>query len=94
MGRAYYHEIARGHIAGDAQGLIKLIFSRDTRELLAVHIIGANATELIHIGQTAMHFHARLDFFIEQIFNYPTFAEGYRIAALNGLNMLNQPAPA
>ncbi len=54
--------------------------------MLAVHIIGSNATELVHIGQLAIDFHARVHYFINQVFNYPTFAEGYRIAALNGLN--------
>jgi len=88
VGRAYYYEIGRGPIAGDTTGMIKLIFHADTREMLATHIIGSGATELIHIGQLAIDFHARVDYFINQIFNYPTFAEGYRIAALNGINKL------
>ena len=86
VGRAEYHEIARGPIAGDTGGLIKLIFHAETLETLAVHIIGTNATELIPLGQMAMNFHVRVDYFINTIFNYPTFAEGFRIAALNGLN--------
>ena len=88
VGRAYYYEIGRGPIAGDTTGMIKLIFHADTREMLAVHIIGSGATELVHIGQLAIDFNARIDYFINQIFNYPTFAEGYRIAALNGINKL------
>lgn len=88
VGRAYYYEIARGHIDGSNIGMFKLLFHADTLELLGVHVIGRGATEVIHIGQVAMNFRARIDFFIDQIFNYPTYAEGYRVAALNGLNKI------
>ena len=88
VGRAHYREIARGPIAGDTSGLIKLIFHAETQEVLAAHIIGTNATELISLGQMAIDFRARVDYFVDTIFNYPTFVEGYRIAALNGLNKL------
>lgn len=90
IGRAYYYEIARGHIDGSNVGLMKLIFHADTLELLGVHVIGRGATEVVHIGQVAMNFHARIDFFIDQVFNYPTYAEGYRVAALNGLNKIKR----
>lgn len=90
VGRAYYYEIARGHIDGSNVGLFKLIFHADTLELLGVHVIGRGATEVVHIGQVAMNFRARIDFFIDQIFNYPTYAEGYRVAALNGLNKIKR----
>jgi NAD(P) transhydrogenase len=93
-GLAYYYELGRGSIAGDTTGMFKLIFHAETLEILAVHIIGTNATELIHIGQLAIDFHARVHYFINQVFNYPTFAEGYRIAALNGLNKLENSTPA
>ena len=87
VGRAYYYEIARSHITGSSHlGLFKILFNKDTLEVLGVHILGRNATEVIHIGQLAMSFGAKLDYFVDQVFNYPTFAEGYRIAALNGLN--------
>lgn len=86
VGRARYSEIARGPIAGDTQGLIKLLFHAETREVLGVHIIGTHATELISLGQMALSFRVQIDYFIDTIFNYPTFAEGYRIAALNGFN--------
>jgi len=86
VGRAYYYEIARSHIAGDTAGLVKLLFHRDTLEILGVHVIGRGATEVIHIGQVAMSFRARIDYFINHVFNYPTYAEGFRIAALNGYN--------
>lgn len=87
VGRAYYYEIARSHIAGSSHlGLFKILFDRETLEIYGVHILGRNATEVIHIGQVGMSFGAKLDYFVDQVFNYPTFAEGYRIAALNGLN--------
>ncbi len=88
VGRAYYYEIARNQIAGNDPGLFKILFHADTLEILGIHIIGRAATEIIHIGQVAMTFNARLDYFIDQVFNYPTYAEGYRIAALNGLNKI------
>ncbi len=88
VGRAYYYEIARNQISGNDPGLFKILFHADTLEILGIHIIGRAATELIHIGQVAMSFSARLDYFIDQVFNYPTYAEGYRIAALNGLNKI------
>ena len=86
VGRAYYHEIAKGNITGSTTGLFKILFNPETLEILGVHIIGRNATEVIHIGQVAMSYNAHLDYFIENVFNYPTFAEGYRIAAFNGID--------
>lgn len=88
VGRAYYYEIARSHIVGSNTGLFKILFHAETLEILGVHVIGRSATELIHIGQMAMSFHAHVDYFVDHIFNYPTFAEGYRIAALNGINKI------
>ena len=88
VGRAYYYEIARNQIAGNDPGMFKILFHADTLEILGIHIIGRAATEVIHIGQVAMSFNARIDYFIDQVFNYPTYAEGYRIAALNGMNKL------
>jgi NAD(P) transhydrogenase len=86
-GRAYYYEIARSHITGSSHlGLFKILFDKKKLEVLGIHILGRNATELIHIGQVAMSFGATIEYFVDQVFNYPTFAEGYRIAALNGLN--------
>lgn len=88
VGRAYYYEIARNQIAGNDAGMFKILFHKDTLEILGIHIIGRGATEVIHIGQVAMSYSARIDYFIDQVFNYPTYAEGYRIAALNGLNKI------
>ena len=86
VGVARYKEIARGQLMGDRQGLIKLLFSPQGRELLGVHCIGTGATELIHIGQVAMAAGLPIDYFVEAIFNYPTLAECYKVAALDGLN--------
>ena len=86
VGRAFYREMARGHIRGDLEGLLKLVFHRDTRQLLGVHIVGPGATELIHIGQPVLAYQGTVDFFVHNVFNYPTLAECYRTAALDGLN--------
>jgi NAD(P) transhydrogenase len=88
VGRAYHYELARSHIVGSNVGLFKILFHRETLEILGVHVIGRGATEVIHIGQVAMSFHAKIDYFIDQVFNYPTYAEGYRVAALNGYNKI------
>ena len=88
VGRAHFYEIARSHIAGSNSGLFKILFHAETLEILGVHIIGRNATEVIHIGQLAISLRAHLDYFIDHVFNYPTYAEGYRIAALNGMNKI------
>lgn len=88
VGRAWYREIARGQIVGDLEGLLKLLFHRETRKLLGVHIIGEGATELIHIGQAVMTLGGTMDFFVHNVFNYPTLAECYRTAALDGINRL------
>ena len=86
VGVAYYREIARGQIRGDTTGRLKLIFHRETRNLLGVHIIGEGASELVHIGQAVMALGGKLDYFVETVFNYPTLAECYKVAAFNGLN--------
>jgi NAD(P) transhydrogenase len=88
VGVAYYREIARGQIRGDTTGRLKLIFHRETREILGVHIIGEGATELLHIGQAVMVLKGTMDYFIDNVFNYPTLAECYKAAAFNGLNKI------
>ena len=75
VGVAYYREIARGQIRGDTTGRLKIVFHRDTRHLLGVHIIGEGASELLHIGQAVMALGGTLDYFIDTVFNYPTLAE-------------------
>src|SRR2546427_685924 len=91
IGRAFYKEIARGQIVGDLEGLLKLIFHRTTLKLLGVHILGDGATELVHIGQAVLTYGGTVDFFVHNVFNYPTLAECYRTAALDGINRLARP---
>ncbi|MBM4188035.1 MAG: Si-specific NAD(P)(+) transhydrogenase [Gemmatimonadetes bacterium] len=88
VGIARYREIARGQILGDGDGMLKLLFGREDRRLLGVHIIGTGATELLHIGQTVIGLGGGLDYFLRTIFNYPTLAECYKVAALNAANKL------
>jgi NAD(P) transhydrogenase len=73
---------------GDQDGALKMIFDPHTRRILGVHIIGDGATELIHIGQAAKAFDATIDYFVDAVFNYPTLAECYKVAALDGINRL------
>jgi NAD(P) transhydrogenase len=87
-GVARYEEIAKGQIAGDETGMLKILFHPDSLKVLGVHAIGENATEIIHIGQTVMALSGTVEFFRDSVFNYPTFAEAYKVAALNGLNKL------
>jgi len=86
VGVARYREIARGQIIGDTVGMLKLLFHSETRQLLGVHVIGEGATELVHIGQAVMAHGGKLDYFIDTVFNYPTLAECYKVAALAALN--------
>ena len=88
IGKAQYREIARGQILGDSTGLLKLIFHRETRLLLGVHIIGEGASELVHIGQAVLAFGGSIDYFVQTVFNYPTLAECYKTAAFDGINRL------
>lgn len=87
-GVARYREIARGQILGDDSGLFKMLFSRDGGKLLGVHAIGSGATELIHIGQAVLGLGGSLDYFLHTVFNYPTLAECYKVAALDAANKL------
>jgi NAD(P) transhydrogenase len=88
VGVSYYREIARGQIRGDTTGRLKIIFHRETKELLGVHIIGEGATELLHIGQAVLILKGTVEYFVDTVFNYPTLAECYKAAAFNGLNKL------
>ncbi len=89
VGRAHYKNNARGHIAGDTTGMLKLIFAPADRELLGVSLIGESATELIHIGMMVLDNGLTIDEFIEQVFNYPTLSETYKYAAYDGLGNLS-----
>jgi NAD(P) transhydrogenase len=90
VGVAYYREIARGQIRGDTTGRLKLIFNRESKEILGVHIIGEGASELLHIGQAVMILKGTIEYFVDTVFNYPTLAECYKAAAFNGLNKLTR----
>lgn len=88
VGNARYREIARGMISGDATGVLKLIFHRETRVLLGIHILGEGATELVHIGRAVLSLGGTIDYFVGTVFNYPTLAECYKTAAFDGINRL------
>jgi NAD(P) transhydrogenase len=89
-GIARYREIARGQLLGDEHGMLKILFHRKTEEILGVHIIGEYATELIHIGQAVMALKGGLTYLRDAVFNYPTLAECYKVAALDGYNKLRK----
>jgi NAD(P) transhydrogenase len=88
VGIARYRETARGLLIADPNGLLKLLFHPESRRLLGVHAIGTGATELIHIGQTVLAGNMPIDYFVESVFNYPTLAECYKVAALDGINRI------
>ncbi len=88
VGKASYAELARGKMIEDEFGFLKLIVHAKTRRIIGVHVIGTGATELVHIGQVAMAFGAQIDFFVDNVFNYPTLAEAYKVAAYNARNKL------
>lgn len=87
-GVAHYRELARGHIIGDAHGVLKLLVSQADGTLLGVHAFGAGATELVHIGQAVMGLGGTVDYLVNTVFNYPTLAEAYKVAALDAANKL------
>ncbi len=89
IGTALWRDTARGKILGDRTGAMKLIFATSDNRLLGVHCIGEGATEILHIGQAVMHFGGGVDYFLETVFNYPTLAEAYKIAAHNAVNRLH-----
>jgi NAD(P) transhydrogenase len=93
VGRAFFKDIARAQISGDEVGMLKILFHLDTLEILGIHCFGAEAAEIIHIGQAIMNQQGSANtilYFTNTTFNYPTMAEAYRVAALNGLNRLNR----
>jgi NAD(P) transhydrogenase len=87
-GVARYREIARGQILGDHSGMFKMLFHREDRRLLGIHCIGTGATELVHVGQAVLGLGGGLDYFLNTVFNYPTLAECYKVAALDAANKL------
>ena len=88
VGRCLYEELPRGQISGECEGMLKMLVHRDTREILGVHIFGGGATEIVHIALMALYHNAKIDLFIENIFNFPTYSEALKIAALSALNQI------
>lgn len=92
VGVARYRELARGQIIGDSYGMLKLLVSPDTRQLLGVHVFGTGATELVHIGQAVLGCQGNIDYLVDTVFNYPTLAEAYKVAALDAMNKIRHIA--
>jgi NAD(P) transhydrogenase len=92
VGISRYRELARGQIIGDSYGVLKLLVSLDTHSLLGVHVFGTGATELVHIGQAVMGCGGTVDYLVDAVFNYPTLAEAYKVAALDAMNKMRQIA--
>jgi NAD(P) transhydrogenase len=92
VGISRYRELARGQILGDSYGMLKLLVHSDTRHLLGVHVFGTGATELVHIGQTVMGCGGTVDYLVDAVFNYPTLAESYKVAALDAMNKMRAVA--
>ena len=88
VGVSKFQELAKGQMVGDEIGLLKLLFDPESLRLLGVHVIGESATEIVHIGQAVLALGGTIEYFRDTVFNYPTFAEAYKVAALNGLNKL------
>ncbi len=92
VGVSRYRELARGQIIGDSYGVLKLLVSLEDRTLLGVHVFGTGATELIHIGQAVMGCGGTVDYLVDAVFNYPTLAESYKVAALDATNKMREIA--
>jgi NAD(P) transhydrogenase len=92
VGISRYRELARGAILGDSYGMLKLLVHSDTRQLMGVHVFGTGATELVHIGQTVMGLGGTVDYLVDAVFNYPTLAESYKVAALDAMNKMRAVA--
>ena len=91
VGRAWFARNTRSTITGVTDGLLKLVFRREDRRLLGVHILGASAAELIHQGQAVLNFGGSIDYFIHSTYNVPTQSEAYKYAAYDGLQNLGRP---
>ena len=88
VGVSRYRELARGQIAGDSYGMLKLLVSTEDRSLLGVHVFGTSATDLVHIGQAVMGCGGTVDYLLDTVFNYPTMSEAYKVAALDANNKM------
>ncbi|MCC5907634.1 MAG: hypothetical protein JJU13_15585 [Balneolaceae bacterium] len=90
VGRAYYENLTRADLNHETDGILKLVFRTDNLKLIGVHILGENAAEIIHLGQSVMAHNGTIKYFIERVLNYPTYSEAYKIAAFNGLNRVHK----
>lgn len=90
VGRAYFHNLTQGDISHMDEGLLKLVFETKSLKLVGVHIMGESASDMIHLGQSVMHYKGDIRYFIQTVLNYPTFSEAYRIAAFNGFNRVHK----
>ncbi|MGB1222314.1 MAG: NAD(P)(+) transhydrogenase, partial [Alcanivoracaceae bacterium] len=93
VGQAFFRNLARAQITGEQVGMLKILFHRNTREVLGIHCFGYQATEIVHVGQAIMRQPApnnTIDYFVHTTFNYPTMAEAYRVAAINGMNRIRR----
>jgi NAD(P) transhydrogenase len=88
VGHARYEEIAKAQLLGDDKGMLKMLFDPKSLKILGVHVIGERAAEIVHIGQAVMGLGGTIEYFRDNVFNYPTLAEAYKVAALDGLNRL------
>lgn len=90
VGKCMYDKLPRGQISGESEGMLKMIVHQDTREILGIHILGGGATEIIHIGQMALLHNDKINLFIDNIFNYPTYSEALKLAALDAARQIQQ----
>ncbi|HCR80681.1 MAG TPA: NAD(P)(+) transhydrogenase, partial [Alcanivorax sp.] len=93
VGQAFFKNLARAQITGERVGMLKILFHRETLEVLGIHCFGYQAMEIVHVGQAVMRQPApnnTLHYFVDTTFNYPTMAEGYRVAAINGMNRVSR----
>ena len=94
VGIARFEELAKPHIIGNPTGILKLLFHRESHNLLGVHCIGDSAIEIVHLGQAVIHFGGQIDYFCQSVFNHPTISEGYKVAAYDGINRNKSVCPA
>jgi NAD(P) transhydrogenase len=92
VGIARWRELARGLMSGDEDGMLKLLVGTEDKKVLGVHVLGTGATDLVHIGQAVMGGSSTVDFLVSVVFNYPTFAESYKVAALDAMNRMRLAA--
>ncbi len=90
VGICRFKDLARGLIIGDRKGMLKLLFNKETHEMLAVHMFGKSASELVHIAQAVIHYRGKIDYFLDNVFNFPTLSSSYKVAAREGLMKITQ----